>query len=506
MADNGDTGVDKVWIGVRDGWVYTGTWVELPCELNGKDFTGDVVDDLAYDILTEDKDEYIIGRTDYHGPIADLEGFPFHGGFDTGNVLLAKLNAIELLAASCTRDERLAVAAYITSRDGDADLLHWVNALVQVEAIDEGVFPLIDDRIKFYNEARRVGLSVAEPSQMSDKELERFFSREEYGRWAANLDEVALHPNGFYDRGLGDVDKGLYSVPELVEIGRAAARGRLSREEAYTGVKGALLREAKLAVEELSSQPWVSEEMRADLERLAAGDERAWEPWLVVACADIVSSLDDKGEDALFAWAQHEMNPSRDCSWVAEVANAAAQHDEIPFTRFSEEHGKVHDVAQCSPETRYADWCLDPECGGRELDREGLEHGFDYECYGRDLLIEDGNVSGDFYIPNDLAVDLERNSWAEIGVCLEADRFMQMLELGEEERKEFMAMLFEGSLEELDEFIAARCAEMNRDGETEDEPHPPYPISRQLSAATDACERDDAVRDVATVSLDDHEV
>lgn len=494
MAGNGDTGVDKVRVGERDVF-YIGTDVTLP------------LDDLRdLDAFEEVYGDYTIANVDFSGPIGDLKGFPFYGTPDEGPVVMPRLNAIELLAASCTRDERLAVAAYMASRDGDADLLHWANALEQADVIDEWVFPLIDDRIKFYSEERRVGLSVAEPSQMSDKELEKFFSREEYGRWAANMDEVALHPNGFYDRFLGDVDKGLYSVPELVEIGREAARGRLSREEAYTGVQGALLREAKLAVEELSSQPWVSEEMRADLERLAAGDERAWEPWLVVACADIVSSLDDKGEDALFMWARHELHPSRDGSWVAEVANAAAQHDEIPFTRFSEEHGQVYGTVQWSPEMRYADWCLDPECGDRLLTREGLEHGFDYECYGRDLLIEDGNVSGDFYVPNDLDVDLERNSWDEIAVALEANRFMQMLELGEVERKEFMAILFKGSEEELSEFIAARCAEMSRDGETEEETHPPYSLSRQCAAVTGSCERNDAVRDVPAVSLDDHEV
>lgn len=466
MAGNGESGSDKVWIAVRDEWVYTGTWVELPCDPKGEDFADGGIDDFAYDVLTEWNDEYIVGQTDFHGPLADLEGFPFHGGFVAGNVVLPRLNAIALLAAECTRDERLAVAAYVTSRDGEGDLLHWANALVQASEVDDCVYPLIDDRVKFYSEGLRVGLSVAEPSRMSDKELEKYFSRESFGRWQANMDGVALHLNGFYDRALGDdVDKGLYSVPELVEIGREAARGRLSREEAYTGVRGELLREAALAVEELSRQPWVSEGMRADLESLAAGDERAWEPWLVVACADIVSSLGNEGEEALSAWAQHEMDPSRDRAWVAEVANAAAQVDDIPFTRFSEDHGKVYGVAQPVPETRYADWYLDPEYGGGYLTREKLEHGFDYERYGRDLLAEGGKVSGDFYVAGDLDVDLERYSWDEIDLL-----------------------------------------SREQDEEVEDEPHPPYLISRQRAAATPSCEREDAARGVPATSLGDHDI
>lgn len=447
-----DSGRDRVCM--HNEYFYPfgeGEWIELPVDLS-------CLHGQIY-LMAADSDYGSIIDEDFSGPIGDLEGLSCSGA-----TRLEELDAIERLAASCTRDERLAVAAYMASRGGRLGLLDWANALEQADEIADCVIPLIDDRIKFYSEARRVGLSVAEPSRMGDKELEKFFSRAAYGLWQANLHEVALHPSGFYDRDLGGVDKGLYDVPELVEIGREAARGRLSREEAYTGVKGALLREAKLAVEELASQPWVSEEMRAGLGRLAAGDEGAWGPWLVVACADIVSSLDDKADDALFAWAQHEMNPSRDCSWVAEVANAAAQHDEIPFRRFSEEHGKVYGVVQARPETRYADWCLDPECGGYLLTRSALEHSFDYESYGEVLLAEEGKVSGDFYVPDGIPVDLELFSWEEI------DRISRGPALSEEEA------------------------------------HSPYPLSSQRAASEAACRRDDAVRDVAAVSLGDHEV
>lgn len=448
-------GRDRVFVGDVETYdeTHDGVWLELPCDEPGS--IGFIRDAVA----AGGEGGYGIYDTDYSGPIGDLEGFPY-----SELMSLEELSVVERLAASCTRDERLAVAAYVNSRDDDEsrNLLCWANALWQADVVEAGVAPLIGDRFQWETAEVRVGLSVADTRKMHTDQLEDFFSREKYGRREADWDGARLHLDGFYNPMNDEVDKGLYTVPELVELGREAARGRLSREEAYTGVKGELMREAALAAEELAEQPWVSETMRAELARLAEGDEAAWEPWLVVACADIVSALGEVDRRRLGIWAQHNLDPSDGAAWVAEAANAAGQADKNGCVMFSEDHGSRMGAVVDSPDLRYADWLLDPECGGRELTRHDLEACFDYEAYGRDLLIEEGQVSGDFYVPHELVYDLDSFSWDE---------------------------LEEGA---------------PRDATPRTEK--PFPLSRQQEAAVSSVERGEMGRDVPTVSRGGHDL
>lgn len=386
-------GLDRVWVGDGQG-VLSGGWVELPC------------DDEA-GVGAEGGGEHGVFDVDWGGPIGDLEGFPCRESMGLG-----RLSAIERLAASVPAWQRPRVAALVTARGEEDDLLAWANALVEAAAIARGVTLVADYR--YESVELQVGNALADLPRMGRDELRDYFSFEEYGRRRAWQDGVELDLGGFYDPSLDVLDLARYGDAALVEIGREAARGRASREEAYTGVKGALLREAMLAAEELAGQPWVSEGMRAHLLHLAT-NERSWDPWLVVACSDIVSALDDEGEARLAAWARRHLADLRGRDWVSEVANAAAQADEIPYVRFSEGHGRVGGVMAASPERRYADWCLDPDCGGYVLGRGGLMDGFDYGRYGRDLLADGGIVSGGYFVPHDLDVDLGLYSWDEIG-------------------------------------------------------------------------------------------